>query len=638
MAHSKRSRSSTESDGSVRVEADATRIAVMRAEISAFIGAPARWIETISYISRSKKRYCVNPTGLLESTEGIFVPHGHHTVIIEADSPAAVRRPPLPVAWLLLLGSAAAVLAIGVVATLLIVQPFSPSPASIRSSFWLALALATALTLLNLGIRALRWVFLLRRTETRIPIRDAVIGYLAGLSLLLAPLFVGEAAVRAFILRARGRVPLATTIVVNLWERVVDLIALAVLASAFGLLSGRVDAWTLWLIVGVAVSFSSGVRRLLLGTILWVLRPLTSWIGDMRPVSFYRLAAGRAWSAALGASVAAWALPGLAFWALVNAWDASLPVSEAQAAYARAAFAGGIVLAPGGVLVTGNRLLRELAGVGLQPAEAVLTVLAIRLATVGVATALGAVFVAVHWRSRSSAEEGHFDSIADAYDVQIPEKRREALLLKKTILMQDVIRERRAGPLGLDVGCGQGWYVVRMRELGFDVTGIDSSAAQIRFADRHLGSPGVMRFGSALMIPAPDGTYDFAYVINVLHHLTSVDEQRAAFVEMLRVLKPGGLLFVHEINTRNLLFRFYMGYIFPSLNCIDEGIERWLLPNELGRYTDAPVLETHYFTFLPDFVPQGLARFFGPFERLLERSRFGVYSAHYMAVIQKPGR
>jgi ubiquinone/menaquinone biosynthesis C-methylase UbiE len=124
-------------------------------------------------------------------------------------------------------------------------------------------------------------------------------------------------------------------------------------------------------------------------------------------------------------------------------------------------------------------------------------------------------------------------------------------------------------------------------------------------------------------------------VINVLHHLASLDEQRRAFQEMLRVLKPGGMLFVHEINTRNILFRFYMGYVFPSLNCIDEGVERWLLPQALHLYTDAPVIEARYFTFLPDFVPQAIARLFSPLERRLERSSFGVYSAHYMAVLRK---
>jgi SAM-dependent methyltransferase len=113
-------------------------------------------------------------------------------------------------------------------------------------------------------------------------------------------------------------------------------------------------------------------------------------------------------------------------------------------------------------------------------------------------------------------------------------------------------------------------------------------------------------------------------------------EQRAAFAELLRVLRPGGLLFVHEINTRNPLFRFYMGYVFPSLNCIDEGIERWLLPHQLHEFTGAPVVAAEYFTFLPEFVPAVVLRAFRPIESWLERSTLRVYSAHYMAVLRKP--
>jgi 2-polyprenyl-3-methyl-5-hydroxy-6-metoxy-1,4-benzoquinol methylase len=239
-------------------------------------------------------------------------------------------------------------------------------------------------------------------------------------------------------------------------------------------------------------------------------------------------------------------------------------------------------------------------------------------------------------RVRRRATPAHFDDIAHAYDAQIPAARREALLHRKTCLMQEVLRSLRAGPRGLDVGCGQGWYVARMRALGFDVEGIDTSRVQLAIASRHVGSSALVRVGSALDIPAAEHAYDFVYTINVLHHLPSVEDQRRAFDELARVLRPGGVLFVHEINTRNPVFRFYMGYVFPTLNCIDEGVERWLLPHRLASYTALPVREIRYFTFLPDFLPELLVRLIAPMERWLERSKAAPYSAHYMAVLQKP--
>jgi ubiquinone/menaquinone biosynthesis C-methylase UbiE len=349
-----------------------------------------------------------------------------------------------------------------------------------------------------------------------------------------------------------------------------------------------------------------------------------------------RLTPHAAWLTGLAVSTLAWVWPGLALWAIASSWTSALRMLDAQLAYAVSTLTGALTLAPGGVRAVGRSLAVSLTASGLSDANAASAVFAIRLATAGVAMVLGGIFVWIHMRTRPLASATHFDDIAHAYDAQIPPAQRAALLTRKTTLMRRVIEELGVGRRGLDVGCGQGWYVARMREIGFDVHGIDQSPAQIAIARRHVDDPRVIAEGSALAIAAPDASFDFVYCINVLHHLPSAVEQRAAFAELLRVLRPGGLLFVHEINTRNPLFRFYMGYVFPSLNCIDEGIERWLLPHRLHEFTDAPVVRDEYFTFLPEFVPAFVLRACQPIESALERSALRVYSAHYMAVLRKP--
>src|SRR5439155_27325055 len=102
---------------------------------------------------------------------------------------------------------------------------------------------AWAFAVISLSVRSLRWRFLLRRAETRIPIRDAYIGYFAGLSLLFAPFLIGEIAVRAYVNRVRGRVPILTTAVVNVLERVMDLVALAFVAGSATLVTGHRPVW-----------------------------------------------------------------------------------------------------------------------------------------------------------------------------------------------------------------------------------------------------------------------------------------------------------------------------------------------------------------------------------------------------------
>ena len=118
-----------------------------------------------------------------------------------------------------------------------------------------------------------------------------------------------------------------------------------------------------------------------------------------------------------------------------------------------------------------------------------------------------------------------------------------------------------------------------------------------------------------LDIPAPDASHDFVYIINVLHHLgRSMNNARLG--RAVPVLRPGGLLFVHEINTRILLFRFYMGYVFPSLNCIDEGVERGSAANKPAPSdTDARRWSTSKnSTFLPYSSPKAVVRLLSPVE------------------------
>ena len=564
----------------------------------------------------------------------------------ELDVPATrvAARPPRAVAWVLLLSSAAAVALIGAVATLLVLASAGPMPAAVTPTFWAGFLGACTLTVASLALRGLRWVFLLRRAETRIPIRDAVIGYYAGLSLLFAPILIGEIAVRAAVHRARGRVPVATTIALTVCERWLDVVALATIAAVAALAAGGPGpavwvGWPVAALAGVIASCLHPVRTLVLHLAAGASAAVAGIFDDRSRPDLHRLARFRTWSVALGASLLVWAMPGLGLWAMASTWDDTLGAIGAQQAYSASTLRGAVFLSPAGVLVAGPSLMEALLAGGQDAPAAALTVLAVRLATVGLAVAFGAVFVLIHLRTARTLDASHFDAIADAYDVQIPEARRAALLERKTALMREAIDGHGGlgrGRLGLDVGCGQGAYVARMRALGFDVVGIDASPGQVAMASRRVGAPGVVTAGSVLCIPSGPEAYDFVYTINVLHHLPSVEDQRLAFAELFRVLRPGGLLLVHEINTRNILFRFYMGYVFPSLNCIDEGIERWLLPDSFEMYTDVPVIDIRYFTFLPEFLPAPAVRLLRPLERRLEQSRLAPFSAHYMAVLRKP--
>ena len=344
-------------------------------------------------------------------------------VISDAQSAAVVRRPPRSTAWVLLLASAIVVGLTGIAATALAIWQLPAGQLDVAPRYVAALVLGGALTVASLGLRALRWVFLLRRAETRIPIHDAYVGYLAGFSLLLAPLFLGEIFVRAVVLRKRGGVAVSTTALVNLWERVLDVAALAIIAGvAGGLASGW--RWETLAPLGLGgLSLVTPARRGVLQLARRAVRPLGGFESQR---GFDRLVATRTFLVALSTSLAAWLLPGLALWLLVTSMTAAPSLAWAEQVYAGSALGAGFVLAPAGIVVAGGQLMASVLAIGLAQPSAILAVFGIRLVTVGVSTLLGLAFVLLHARSATAAGTSHFDEIADAYDVQIPEARRLA--------------------------------------------------------------------------------------------------------------------------------------------------------------------------------------------------------------------
>lgn len=124
----------------------------------------------------------------------------------------------------------------------------------------------------------------------------------------------------------------------------------------------------------------------------------------------------------------------------------------------------------------------------------------------------------------------------------------EAPLLKHT----EVLRQRLSleGARIADVGCGNGSLVRVMARSGAWVLGIDPGPQQLARAKAAevAGGPEnrevyVCALGEAL--PLPDGCLDALVYFNALHHVP-VPQQGAALAEAVRVLRPGGLLYVQE--------------------------------------------------------------------------------------------
>ena len=92
----------------------------------------------------------------------------------------------------------------------------------------------------------------------------------------------------------------------------------------------------------------------------------------------------------------------------------------------------------------------------------------------------------------------------------------------------------------LDAGCGSGGMTRFLEGYG-RVTGVDLAPEAIDLA-RHRGVGRLVR-GSVCALPFAATSFDLVTSFDVLYHL-AVDDDRAAFSELHRVLRPGGLLLV----------------------------------------------------------------------------------------------
>lgn len=116
--------------------------------------------------------------------------------------------------------------------------------------------------------------------------------------------------------------------------------------------------------------------------------------------------------------------------------------------------------------------------------------------------------------------------------------------------------ETQTDPLILDVATGTGRLpLIMARNAAFagHVIGLDASRRMLKVARKKVAAERFEAYvsltrGDAQNLPHSDDSFD---VVTCLEALEFLPDQRAALAEMIRVLKPGGLLLVSiRINTR----------------------------------------------------------------------------------------
>lgn len=116
----------------------------------------------------------------------------------------------------------------------------------------------------------------------------------------------------------------------------------------------------------------------------------------------------------------------------------------------------------------------------------------------------------------------------------------------------DTLRPASSGARVLDVGCGAGQVVGRLRAAGFEAHGVDVSEPNIARAVKHCPN---CRMYDGRHLPYPDAHFASVGALNVLEH---VEEPEAFVAELVRVTEPGGRVLISSPNFFRVLgFRDY---------------------------------------------------------------------------------
>ncbi len=207
---------------------------------------------------------------------------------------------------------------------------------------------------------------------------------------------------------------------------------------------------------------------------------------------------------------------------------------------------------------------------------------------------------------------GHFDAIAEDYDESIPAHVMEHYHSKRLAVIRSLApRQGRV----LDVGCGTGTLLERVRQSDFEVHGVDPSAGMLRvLTNRCPGARAAVADGTGL--PFRDATFDLVYCVAVLHHVIDPVAVSATLREMVRVTAPGGHVLVWDHNPRNPYWPYLMKRV-PQ----DHGDERLVAEHEIVdalQTSGAQLVSSSQRGLVPDFAPRSLVKAFAGLERVVE--------------------
>jgi uncharacterized protein (TIRG00374 family) len=273
------------------------------------------------------------------------------------------------------------------------------------------LGVLAGLSLVNYGLRFLRWEIYLRTLDSRIPLRKSIGLYFATYVMVITPGKIGEI-FKAGILREKFGVSLAQGLPIVLAERIYDFLAVLILAAMgvffwpgplTGLTTGLFAAASVPLFL--ALFQNRGIRTRLLGRATRSELLARHRVGlDEAMNSLSRLLGVKQSLFSLTLSTLAWMCECLGLWLVCQGLGFPVPLGQALFVYAAGTLVGSLTFLPGGLGGTEATIIWLLGTLAMPGSTAAAVALLVRLFTLWLAVIIGLLFFLAFRRILFSAD------------------------------------------------------------------------------------------------------------------------------------------------------------------------------------------------------------------------------------------
>jgi glycosyltransferase 2 family protein len=256
------------------------------------------------------------------------------------------------------------------------------------------IAALLGLSLVNYGLRSLRWQALSAAVGLRVPLLRNALYYVAGFAFAVTPGKVGEV-IRLWLLRRHHGAPYERTLGLLVVDRVTDALPLLALclpgALAFAGQGWAVAGIAAFLLLVMAFllrpAWPAAAVKLAYGRVRRRPRLFARALRSLRPLR--SLTAPRVLLVAFALGLAGWSAEVLATWLLLDRLGAEVGLAAAAFVFGFGMLVGGLPIFPGGVGGSEATMIGLLLLLGVDVGTAVTATAVIRLTTLGFAVVLG---------------------------------------------------------------------------------------------------------------------------------------------------------------------------------------------------------------------------------------------------------